>query len=951
MSSRGPLDQWQERLERHFNGLAATRSKSGHPVFALEHGLTEPELAVIPRLLDHQLRTGIRIVDHWLVWAVYAAESGYRYDGHEYWQSFEDGMPRWRDIGRRDQLRIFFRRFHKQYNGFVPTGAWANHFSNICWPISHAILPRYFQEQFARAMFDARHQLARTRNATAEDAGDILARNAWDASKRFQEFLEQPALAGRIVQAMLGQRDSGGVSPLSEPTLSRLVSDLNRIRNAGEWLKATRQIVNDRFSGVYKPRSDDGAERPTQSGRSGPAVVSSTVRPELLLYRTQEGAWSPVVEVPTFADIAKMSADLTRFLQTTRCTIAGTGGALLPGGWTLYGAQRRSLQTWPSPETLLISFEKPHGTLDNILKGECRMSLGPVWLFRVGSDGIGRQVLGQSVRPGHRYILLSRAPIALNVGFTSDAKVICEGVSALFLDVPESVDHKDASELYRIRIQVSRSIRVWPAGLCAPKWDGDGHAEWLSTEEPCIGIHHDHPVEDYIMTLNDGAETRIGGAPAGRSIFVRLPQLQPGRHVLAIRPKRAGIAPHAPAMRELEGRLEFKVRDPRPRKLGLSAHTGLVVSVDPVNPSLAEFWDGSVRLSVLGPESREIRCRLVLTGPDRQIVLEEEVGRFHLPLTAAQWAQKFRSFVNATARAWAYLSATQGRFVVSADDLGEFTLNLERSTTPLRWACRFIQHRAQLKLLDDTGSNTGAIVRFYPFRQPFAPQTVPAGDNGESYDTDEQGGLYQAIQGTLSDVLCVSNAPASLRPNQLLVIPDLRGTPSEPASLLDTVGLWNGARLAGPLADSRRARVVSALLDQFYLRYCGMNWIQAEQNAASDQNALNRLKQLVDSRASYAAVLHDGYSRLDASTQAGGAWFADVSKRYGACDDPALCVFALQLAGSPFALRDAYRDRLPDMLARVGRLGPLLRGARYLAVLSAIAGNNTSMIRLPRWTW
>src|SRR5262249_35639143 len=162
-----------------------------------------------------------------------------------------------------------------------------------------------------------------------------------------------------------------------------------------------------------------------------------------------------------------------------------------------------------------------------------------------------------------------------------------------------------------------------------------------------------------------GAEVRIGGSPAGRPIFVRIPRLHPGRHVLSIRPRRVGIAPHAPVMRELEGRLEFKVRDPRPRKPGLSVHSGLVVSVDPVTPSLAEFWEGSVRLVVLGPESREVRCRIVLTGPDRQTILNEEVGRFPLPLTATQWAQRFRAFLNKGTRAWAHLQATQGKLVIN----------------------------------------------------------------------------------------------------------------------------------------------------------------------------------------------------------------------------------------------------------------------------------------------
>jgi hypothetical protein len=36
----GALDEWQERLERHFSELAASRSGTGFPIFALEHGLS-----------------------------------------------------------------------------------------------------------------------------------------------------------------------------------------------------------------------------------------------------------------------------------------------------------------------------------------------------------------------------------------------------------------------------------------------------------------------------------------------------------------------------------------------------------------------------------------------------------------------------------------------------------------------------------------------------------------------------------------------------------------------------------------------------------------------------------------------------------------------------------------------------------------------------------------------
>ena len=79
----GPLEDSQERLEGHFSGLAASRSGTGFPIFALEHGLTPAEFEDITRLRHSRLAAGQRLLPHWLLWVVYATEQGYAYDGHE----------------------------------------------------------------------------------------------------------------------------------------------------------------------------------------------------------------------------------------------------------------------------------------------------------------------------------------------------------------------------------------------------------------------------------------------------------------------------------------------------------------------------------------------------------------------------------------------------------------------------------------------------------------------------------------------------------------------------------------------------------------------------------------------------------------------------------------------------------------------------------------------------
>src|SRR5205085_2373876 len=98
-----------------------------------------------------------------------------------------------------------------------------------------------------------------------------------------------------------------------------------------------------------------------------------------------------------------------------------------------------------------------NGPLDNILKGECRFSSGPVWLFGIGNDGLAREIIGRIVRPGQRYILLSREPLKTNIGFLSSTTVECAGVSAIAVTMPETVTVEDIAELHKLGIQVARN--------------------------------------------------------------------------------------------------------------------------------------------------------------------------------------------------------------------------------------------------------------------------------------------------------------------------------------------------------------------------------------------------------------------------------------------------------------------------------------------------------------
>ena len=117
-----------------------------------------------------------------------------------------------------------------------------------------------------------------------EAVGQLLAANAWQASSRFREFLQQEVLTGRIVLALLSDRSVGGQSPIYPQTLQRLVSDLERVHSTGEWLKETRRFVADRLKGAGRGLTGGLASPEARaSGREETPDASLCIRSSLML--------------------------------------------------------------------------------------------------------------------------------------------------------------------------------------------------------------------------------------------------------------------------------------------------------------------------------------------------------------------------------------------------------------------------------------------------------------------------------------------------------------------------------------------------------------------------------------------------------------------------------------------------------------------------------------------
>ena len=817
-----PLKEWQERLEGHFTQLAAARAKAGFPLFALEHGLTEDEINEIRKLLHARLATDLLLVSHWLVWVIYATELGYDYDGDEYWRSFEERTPQWRERGCRRQLRTWFSKFQTTYHGVKPSGPWADCFSIIAWPITHAILPKYLQSQFAKTLYDLRYRLARLEDLTTSDVGQLLAANAWDASSRFREFLQQEELAGRIVLALLSDRKVEGQSPIYQPTLQRLVSDLGQVQSAREWLKETQRFVVDRLKGARRgPGGTLTGRKVEHAGRKDDARVPPGIRPTLMLRRAGTSTWSVVIDIPSFAGVARLHPELRAFLRSTRCKVTGAGDTWLPTGWLLSGSQRRVLKSWPGVGTPLVKFDRPNGFLEHLINSETRLSAGPIWLCRIGPDSLAREITGRIVRPGHKYILLSDAPVPSDHPLLAWCGLDCHGINAAIVSMPDTLSADNMSWLQQLGLQVAQTVRIWPAGLSGRGWDGEGRSEWLTTDAPCFGIVHDHPLDAYSLRLDNDPEMVIKAGSVGCPVFVKVSPLAVGTHTLSVRARQGDHVSATPSSPAAEGIVTLEVREPEPWIPGTTSHTGLVISLDPDDPNLDTFWGGNVGISILGPEGYRVTCAISLATASGAELLSEQIGTFDLPVAAGAWLKTFEQFVKDEGRAWKYVEAASGRFVIRGDELGEYALRLERDVKPARWVCRSIHRLTTVRLIDDSGRDDAVTCRFFSFRRPAEPINLVAETVLKGFPMQPPGGLFIVQHGELLDTIIVSTPQIEGGFQGLVIEPDLHdfdNTSIQVKHLLDLLRLWTEARLVGPLGGIRRARVIEPLINILYRR-------------------------------------------------------------------------------------------------------------------------------------
>lgn len=924
---------WQKRLESHFRELHSHRNND-QPIFGLEHCLNEKEvdnlkIAVRTHIAEHPPSK-----EHWLAWIVYTSEFGYKYLGDEYWQTFEEETPGWIDNGDRYWIRSRYFDFHEEFGGAKPSGAWAKHFSIICWPITHAILPKDLQRHLARMLYEARNSFSAEILESPAALGELVYNQSWKASSHFQNFARHKQLVGQIAAPLLLEGDFGTDSFIRSETLKRISKDLDSERRSREWIRIARKDARKRMKikGLMPPWKNLKIPEIDNLQRAKKEIEKLGIEPSLLLWpeNLTKDQWTVWLEIPDLSHLIDRFPETRETLTRSRCVVEGTSGRPLARGRLLYGTQRIKLDKWPCTTEVLLKFEHSNRQLDYLLHTECLLRPGTKRLFRIASDGLAYEMRSLRVRPREHYVLLSTAdPFESEGNFYSLTNILCEGVHGTVLELPEAISADWEKFLQELGLEQSRKIEVWPAGLGAATWDGEGRAEWPAYEHPCLAIRTDHHVDSVLILMNGDTNNplELTSVSPGEPIFVELPQLPVGRHVVNISVREKPAEERKPL-----GNVVIYIR---PRSV--SPRGPLLVRVSSPSPTLQEIWEGKVSISVSGPNGRKVKCRVSLFERDGGIAIPSEIlPAISLPVAEDRWRAHFNKHFRDKQNAQkAYDTARSCEIEFLADELGTFTVRCEEDFKPLRWRLKQRDQKYFLWLFDDSGDDKQPAVSLMEFKTPCVENRLPFKNE---YEVPDSGGMYAARTENFEAAIVVP--PRLVGLEGLSCKPCVEKRERSMDALVTTVGtavLWGQARVAGnPLAMFRKRDVMRVLIRDIFRILCGKNWANAEREATEvdPKNSLEDLSNAVSKHPNIGKILLQEVGTLSGNTcyERVKRLASLVASLVRIQDLEWFAQFSLMLASNPANAENWAGKHLREGLERIFDETILTKAARFLVI-------------------
>jgi len=593
-----------------------------------------------------------------------------------------------------------------------------------------------------------------------------------------------------------------------------------------------------------------------------------------------------------------------------------------------------------------IRFEQTDPQLEYLLRTECLLRSGPTWLFRIASDGLAYECRSLRVRPGARYIIASTAGPIGSKGHVIPIDLSCEGVHGAIIDLPQALTEDWEETLRHLGLGQAKTVEVWPAGLSAAVWDGEGHGEWLASERPCLGIRTDHPLVSLIISMGSNANPslELTSVEPGDPVFVELPNLPVGLHTVHVSAQ-SSLAEQMESLGDLD--VVMRIREARPWSPGVSPHGPLIVQMEPAAPNLEQFWEGRVEVTIRGPADRNVKCRVSFFERDGDAsTLTKQLPPMRLPVTADDWRSHFEKNFRKTKDAEnSYDTARICEVEFQAGDLGAFTVRCEREFTPLRWIVRRQGHGYFVRLLDDSGDEVPPEVTRLAYETPCVEEKL---EIASKYDVPESGGMYVARIHAVTAAVIASPVIHGLA--DLACTPRIeRGTGSTGEEIrrsFKIACLWSYARLPGDFISAvRRGVVLLALVRHVAGLLCGDHWAKAEAAACNETESIALLKDAISKRPEERAIgavlardsdqlavapLEERVRRM-ASLAMKFHLFRQISYRRKG-DEEWISELALRLSSDLVKVEPWAGDILSLGLTQLMEVPTLVRAARFLVI-------------------
>ena len=566
------------------------------------------------------------------------------------------------------------------------------------------------------------------------------------------------------------------------------------------------------------------------------------------------------------------------------------------------------------------------------------------WVLRVQDDGVARQVLGNHVRAGLNYLIVSDVPLAptsvRDLRLLVAASEIDDAV-IYSLSIPRVLGPDELRALAAMKIGYALRANIEPVGL-VPRWDGEGgYAEWLTTEEPLLRLSADHPVQEFTVSIDRHAVLRIPvGSPP--EAIISLGQLAVGLHVIEV----GGLASELHTGRLEPESLGLAIRTPIPWAKGVRDSAGFRTIKEPPDASLEHVLAGKARIAVIGPPERPVTIDAQLFNLNGHLAERIALG------TVASLADEaaLRQLVIKLAKeplAEKVQAAPRVDLTFLVDELGMDSLSFPHKVQPFRWRLTLEGHEYCARLIDEAGADHPIVISRYTIAHP--DQKLDA------EPAQYLGGQVIESPGALLTAVCNDerfSAVISVPPHQkLTALNDLGvnitvstsiNAPRHIPRLLSLLRLWSRARQAlGPLSMLRKAEVCEALVQRIAAILCGTGWAdRARQCQSAQQPSLEQLRRDIGGSPGFAARLQTNDWRSAADDPTARAEFIRLASVYQISDDPELCGLALRIAFAPEAIKFRTPDNGRNAWERLAQVPTLARGAFFARLVTDLTGHD-----------